>query len=107
MTTCTPLPQSLREILKPSNINVLIVYPGPTETVQARTNSPGDPSTSKRMPPGVLAQRTHSSVARGKRWLIPGASNRIIALVARISPGLMKKIMRHVIYEAAERNQSG
>jgi short-subunit dehydrogenase len=106
MTACTPLPQSLREILKPSNINVLIVYPGPTETVQARTNSPGDPSTSKRMPPGVLAQKIHSAMARGKRWLIPGTSNRITVLVARIAPVLLQKIMRRVIYEAAIKSRS-
>ena len=98
--------QSLREILKPRNINVLIVYPGPTETDQARANSPGDPATSKRMPPGVLAQKIHSSVARGKRWLIPGASNRVIAVIARIAPGLMQKIMRRVIYEAAVKSRS-
>ena len=78
--------QSLREILKPRNINVLIVYPGPTETDQVRTNSPGDPATSKRMPPTLLAQKTHSSVDRGRRWLIPGTSNQIIALIARIAP---------------------
>jgi len=98
--------QSLREILKPRNINVLIVYPGPTETAQARANSPGDPATSKRMPPALLAQKIHSSVARGKRWLIPGASNQIIALIARIAPGLMQKIMRRVIYEAAVKKQA-
>ena len=67
MTACTPLSQSLREILKPSNINVLIVYPGPIETDQAHSNSPSDPATSKRMPPALLAQEIHSSVARGKR----------------------------------------
>ena len=99
--------QSLREILKPRNINVLIVYPGPTETDQARANSPGDPATSKRMPPGVLAQKIHSAAARGKRWLIPGASNQIIVLIARIAPGLIQRIMRRIIYEAAVKSQSG
>ena len=98
--------QSLREILKPRNINVLIVYPGPTETAQARANSPGDPASSKRMPPALLAQNIHAAAARGKRWLIPGTSNRIIALVARITPGLIQRIMRRIIYEAAERSQS-
>lgn len=90
---------SLREIIKPRKIKVLIVYPGPTETEQARSNSPLQRRGGRRMLPAVLAEKIVNAIAMEHRWLIPGANNICISLLGRIFPSAMQAMMRRVIFE--------
>lgn len=90
---------SLRGAVRDRDLHVLSVYPGPTETDQARANSPLTGKKSRRMHPEVLAAKIADAVDRRRRWLIPGAGNRAAALAGRLFPSAMERMMRHVLFE--------
>lgn len=91
--------RSLRIALSSRNINVLTVYPGPTRTAHARRYSPDNSREARRMPPEQLAGLILASVQRRERTLIPGAVNRISALLGRLAPRLSEYIMRKIILD--------
>lgn len=90
--------RSLRTALAP-NVNVLTVFPGPTRTAHARRYSPDNRREHKRMPPEELARQILQAVQRRQWTLIPGVGNRLFALVGRIFPALVERVMRKTLYE--------
>lgn len=81
------------------NVRVLTVYPGPTRTMHARRYSPDNASEERRMPPEQLAAAILRAVQRRKRTLIPGAANRMFALLGVSARGLTNTIMRRTLFE--------
>ncbi len=91
--------RSLSIALAPQNIHVTTVFPGPTRTAHARLHSPHNTREEKRMPPEKLAHHIFRGVQKKKHLIVPGATNRILALLGKWCPPLMAYAMRKVILE--------
>ena len=91
--------RSMAAALTKDDMHVLTVYPGPTRTAHARRYSPDNRNEQRRMSPERLADLIHQSVQQRHRVLIPGMSNRIFALVGRLAPGLVERVMRRTLFE--------
>ena len=91
--------RSLSIALAPQNIHVMTVFPGPTRTDHARRHSPHNTREEKRMPPETLAHHIFRGIKKKKHLIIPGATNRMLALLGKWCPPLMAYAMRKVILE--------
>ena len=91
--------RSLSIALAPQNIQVTTVFPGPTRTAHARRYSPHNTREEKRMPPEKLAHHIFRGIKKKKHLIVPGATNRILALLGKGCPPLMEYAMRKVILE--------
>ena len=91
--------RSLSIALAPQNIQVTTVFPGPTRTAHARRYSPHNTREEKRMPPEKLAHHIFRGIKKKKHLIIPGATNRMLALLGKWCPPLMEYAMRKVILE--------
>lgn len=91
--------RSLSIALAPQNIHVMTVFPGPTRTAHAQRHSPHNTREEKRMPPEKLAHYVFRGIQKKKHLIIPGATNRMLALLGKWCPPLMVYAMRKVILE--------
>ncbi|MDE2830818.1 MAG: SDR family NAD(P)-dependent oxidoreductase [Gemmatimonadota bacterium] len=91
--------RSLSIALAPQNIHIMTVFPGPTRTAHARRHSPHNTREEKRMPPEKLAHHIFRGTKKKKHLIIPGATNRMLALLGKYCPPLMAYAMRKVILE--------
>ncbi len=91
--------RSLSIALAPQNIQVTTVFPGPTRTAHARRYSPHNTREEKRMPPEKLAHHIFRGIKKKKHLIVPGATNRILALLGKWCPPLMEYAMRKVFLE--------
>jgi short-subunit dehydrogenase len=91
--------RSLAPALAPQDINVLVVYPGPTRTAHARRYSPDNRREGRRMPPEVLAAAVYRAIERRQRRLVPGFGNKLFALAGRWLPGPVEWIMKKTLYD--------
>ncbi len=96
--------RSLAVALKPNNVNVLSVFPGPTRTAHARRYSPDNSREQTRMAPEALAETIHRAVLRRQRQLIPGLPNRIVAVLGIYVPRLTEWLMRKTILDKLPKN---
>lgn len=95
----TAYARSLRIALKPQDIKVMTVFPGPTRTPHARMYSPDNSRENKRMLPEVLAQNIFGAMARGQSQLIPGINNKLFALAGRLFPVLTESMMKRILLD--------
>lgn len=95
--------RSLAVALAPQGIHVLTVYPGPTRTAHARRYSPDNSREARRMAPDVLAAAVARAVQRRRRVLIPGAGNRMFAVVGRWWPQMAQWAMKRTIWQKLAR----
>ncbi len=98
--------RSLSIALAPQGIHVLTVYPGPTRTPHAAKYSPGgsdERTEARRMPPNVLAQKIVRAVHAKHTVLVPGFSNKVMALAGRLAPGVAGAVMRRAILDKLPR----
>lgn len=97
--------RSLRAAYPRDRLHVLTVYPGPTRTVHAERYSPkgGNSSHSqrsdRRMPPERLARLIARALHHRQTTLIPGWSNRFLALLGWLFPRLADWAMKKAIYD--------
>ena len=91
--------RSLSIALAPQNIHVTTVFPGPTRTAHARRHSPHNTREEKRMPPEKLAHHIFRGIQKKKHLIIPGATNRMLAILGKWCPPIMEHAMRKVILE--------
>lgn len=91
--------RSLSVALAGQNIHLLTVFPGPTRTEHARRYSPDNRRENRRMLPEMLAGQIFRAVERRQRVLIPGAGNRLAALLGRWLPALTEAAMRKSILD--------
>ena len=99
--------RSLAVALAPQNINVLVVYPGPTRTAHARRYSPDNRREARRMPPEVLAAAIYRAVERRQRTLIPGFGNQVFAFVGRWLPAPVEWAMKKTLLNVDTRGHNG
>lgn len=83
---------------------VLTVYPGPTRTAHAARYSPDSGRESNRMPPEVVASQVVEAFEHGRRHLVPGFANKLVAFAGNILPSLVEAGMRKVIYDQLQGN---
>ncbi len=95
--------RSLSVALAPRGVHVLTVYPGPTRTPHAARYSPDNSLESRRMPPGVLAQKIVRAVRIKRPVLVPGFSNKVVAFAGRLAPGVTGRVMRRAILDKLPR----
>ena len=91
--------RSLSIALAPKNIHITTVFPGPTRTAHARRHSPDNAREEKRMPPEELAHHIFRGIQKKKHLIVPGAINRLTALLGKYCPPLMAYAMRKIILE--------
>lgn len=91
--------QSLRKALRRDGINVLVVYPGPMQTAQAERHAPKGAKSETRMDAKDAADLIWNAVDKGKKELVPGASNRLFAIASKLAPGTLNRVMRKIIYD--------
>ena len=91
--------RSLSIALAPQNIHVMTVFPGPTRTAHARRHSPDNTREEKRMPPEIVAHHVYRGIQKKKHLIIPGATNRLTALLGKYCPPMMEYAMRKAILE--------
>lgn len=91
--------RSLRAGLADQQINVLTVFPGPTRTAHARRYSPDNRREARRMPPEHLAALIAEAVQQRRPVLIPGFSNRLVALLGRLVPAFTEFVLRKTILD--------
>jgi short-subunit dehydrogenase len=91
--------RSMRVALASHDMHVLTIFPGPTRTAHARRYSPNNRREARRMMPERLAELIYHAVERRSNRLIPGAVNRLVALLGRIAPAASEQLMRVSIFE--------
>ncbi len=91
--------RSLAVALKPRNINVLTVFPGPTRTAHARRYSPDNSREQTRMSPDALAAQIYRATERRQRQLLPSLASRIVARLGLVTPRVTEWLMRKTIFE--------
>ncbi len=94
--------RSLSAYLLPRGGRVLTVFPGPTRTDHARRYSPDNTREGRRMAPEALADAIYVALNRKQRILIPGGGNRIAAILSRIVPGMVERLMRRTLLDRFE-----
>ena len=90
---------SLRAAFKPTSLQVLTVFPGPTRTAHAREHSPDNSREHRRMDPAELAQRILRAAEGGKARLVPGFGNKVSAWLGWLAPGMMSAMVRKLLFE--------
>ncbi|MEP7344096.1 MAG: hypothetical protein ABI877_02460, partial [Gemmatimonadaceae bacterium] len=70
-----------------------------TRTAHARRYSPDNTREARRMPPDRLALAILGAVQRRRRILIPGAANRMFALLGVSARGLTNLLMRRALFD--------
>jgi len=91
--------RSLAVALAAQEIQVLVVYPGPTRTAHARRYSPDNRREAQRMAPETLAASTHRAIERRQHRLIPGFGNRVTALLGQWLPAPVEWVMKKTLFE--------
>lgn len=104
--------QALRNELKPEGIQVSVLCPPDTDTPQlVKENETKPPETraisgnAKLMSAEQVALAFARGVSRGRFMIIPGLSGRLIYLLDRLFPGMVRSIMDSIVRKA--RRQEG
>jgi short-subunit dehydrogenase len=89
---------SLRKPLwRDRRIAVQLVCPGPMDTPHATEHAPKGADSSRRMAPAKVAQTILRASARG-RVILPGAGAKLAAILGRLAPQSMTRIMGRVLF---------
>ena len=102
----------LRQELAPQGVRVATVFPPDTDTPQLAEENRGKPPETRALAggAGLLSAETVAAaillgVARGKAQIVPGASARGVALLARLFPGLVRRVIDFQLARAARQQQ--
>ena len=82
------------------------IFPGPTNTRQARENSPDNAREDRRMEPRALAQKIVRAMMRRQSILVPGLANWIAASLGKRFPGLSDAVMRKALLPSNQRGRA-
>jgi 3-dehydrosphinganine reductase len=102
----------LRQELAPHGVRVATVFPPDTDTPQLAEENRGKPPETRALAGGAgllsadaVAAAILLGVARGKAQIVPGASARGVALLARLFPGLVRRVIDFQLARAARQQQ--
>lgn len=103
----TAFSEVLRQELKPQGIGVSVCFPPDTDTPQlAAENRTKPPETralagnASLLAPEVVADALLDGIARGRTWIFPNRSARLLAWVAGFAPGLVRVVVDREIRQA-------
>lgn len=104
---------ALRSELKEHGINVSVLCPPDTDTPMLREEVPLRPAETEALSPSdqavsaeTVARSTMADWSRKKAIILPGASAKIPALLARFSPGLLEWLMDRTIRQVQSRQRA-
>jgi 3-dehydrosphinganine reductase len=102
----------LRQELAPRGVRVATVFPPDTDTPQLAEENRGKPPETRALAGGAgllsadaVAAAILSGVARGRARIVPGASARGVALLARLFPGLVRRVIDVQLARALRQQQ--
>jgi 3-dehydrosphinganine reductase len=100
----------LRQELAPRGIHVAVVFPPDTDTPQLAEENREKPPETRALAGGAgllsaeaVASAILRGVARGKATIVPGASARVVATLARLFPGIVRRVIDRELAQAALR----
>jgi 3-dehydrosphinganine reductase len=100
----------LRQELAPRGIRVTVVFPPDTDTPQLAEENREKPPETRALAGGAgllsaeaVASAILRGVARGKATIVPGASSRAVATLARLFPGIVRRVIDRELAQAALR----
>lgn len=103
----TAFSEVLRQELRPHGIGVSVCFPPDTDTPQLAAENRTKPAETRALAgnaallaPGTVADALLEGVARGRFWIIPGRSARLLAWASRVAPGLARTIVDREIRAA-------
>jgi 3-dehydrosphinganine reductase len=110
----TAFSEVLRQELRPHGIGVSVCFPPDTDTPQlAAENRTKPPETralagnAALLAPETVAAALLEGVARGRFWIVPGRSARLVAWASRVAPGLARAIVDREIRVAGRHVGAG
>jgi 3-dehydrosphinganine reductase len=96
----TAFSEVLRQELRPHGIGVSVCFPPDTDTPQLAAENRSKPPETRALAgnaallsPEEVADAVLDGVARGRFWIIPGRSARLVAWASRIAPGLARAVV--------------
>jgi len=79
--------EALHRELKPLGVRVTVLCPGPVHSeFQARAGVKGGRTTMFHVPAAVVAEQGYRGLMRGRRMVVPGFGNKLIAFAPRLIP---------------------
>ncbi|MEM0900188.1 MAG: SDR family NAD(P)-dependent oxidoreductase [Pseudomonadota bacterium] len=88
---------------KSRSISVTCAFPGPLRTAHAERHAPKGADASKRMTPVAAAKIILADIMAGKSKSLPGGAAKATAVLGRVAPASMTKLMRKIIYDKLEK----
>jgi len=89
--------RSLRKPMNRAGVAVHLLCPGPMDTPHATKYAPKGARADRRIAPELVAQIVLDA-PRGRFVLLPGNAAKLAALLGRIAPALMTRIMGRVLF---------
>jgi 3-dehydrosphinganine reductase len=100
----------MRQELAPRSIRVTVVFPPDTDTPQLAEENREKPPETRALAGGAgllsaeaVADSILRGVARGKATIVPGASARVVATLARLFPRFVRRVIDRELSRAALR----
>jgi short-subunit dehydrogenase len=85
-----------------SQLKTATVFPGPTETAQARANAPlgnMEDRSAKRMSSERVAKSVVRSFKNCRSIIIPGGANRFLAFLGVVFPGMTRSVLKSLLFK--------
>ena len=89
--------RSLRKPMRRLGVAVQLLCPGPMDTPHATKYAPKGARADRRIAPELVAQMLLDA-PRGRFVLLPGSAAKLAAILGRLAPGLMTRIMGRVLF---------
>jgi len=89
--------RSLRRPMRRAGVAVQLLCPGPMDTPHATRYAPKGARADRRISPQAVAQMVLQA-PRGRFVLLPGKGAKLAALLGRLAPALMTRIMGRVLF---------
>jgi NAD(P)-dependent dehydrogenase (short-subunit alcohol dehydrogenase family) len=89
--------RSLRKPMRRAGVAVQLLCPGPMHTPHATRYAPQGARADRRIAPEKVAQMVLDA-PQGRFTLLPGAGAKVAAILGRIAPGVMTRIMGRVLF---------
>jgi short-subunit dehydrogenase len=90
--------KSMRKYAASKGVTLTAAFPGPLKTDHAERHSPEGADDGKRMDPDHAAGLILTDAISGRKTSIPGAGNRVFAIIGRVFPKPVTAVMRRLIY---------
>lgn len=104
----TAFSEVLRQELRPHGIRVSVCFPPDVDTPMLAAEDRTKPAETRALAGNAallsaesVAETLLAGVVRGRAWIIPGRSARLLAWGARMAPGLVRRIVDREIARAA------